>query len=155
MKILIIEDDREMAQTIHEELRDRYLVDLAYNFKEGDYLVQVNTYDVILLDLFLPDGKGVTIFNNLRKMGVSTPVLILTGDDNIRTKVGILDLGADDYVLKPFSLEELQARIRALIRREYNCQKSEILSVFDLTVNTVMRTVIRQNISIILRRLDC
>src|SRR5256885_11327555 len=128
MKVLIIEDDREMAQTLHDELKSRYIIELAYTFKEADYLIQTNTYDIILLDLSLPDGTGVTICHNLREMGINTPILVLTAESNIQTKVDLLDLGADDYVLKPFSFKELHARIRALLRREYNSQKSEILS---------------------------
>lgn len=152
MKILIIDDNKELANTIREELKSFYAIDVAYCGEEGDYLAQTSSYDLIILDLMLPDISGTDVCQNLRQSGITTPILILTGRDEIENKVAVLDLGADDYIVKPFNFTELKARIRALLRRETHQYKSTVIMIEDMVIDTAKRTVERQNTIISLRR---
>lgn len=118
MKILLVEDDQRIALPLAETLRDRqYLVDLAEDGEKGWELLQAFSYDLILLDIMLPKLNGVQLCQRLRQAGIQSPVLMLTARDSSEDKVLGLDAGADDYVIKPFDLAELTARIRALLRR--------------------------------------
>lgn len=118
MKILLVEDDDRIADPLAEALRDRhYLVDIAPDGSEGLNLAQSFPYDLIILDLMLPEIDGLTLCRQLRNAGIATPVLMLTARDTSSDKVMGLDVGADDYVVKPFDLPELLARVRALLRR--------------------------------------
>ena len=118
MKILLVEDDERIAQALAATLKERqYVVDLASDGEVGWDCIEAFDYDLILLDIMLPKLDGVSLCQRLRRAGKLTPVLMLTAKDTSEDKVMGLDAGADDYVVKPFDLEELAARIRALLRR--------------------------------------
>lgn len=144
MRILVVEDERRIALSIQKGLeQERYAVDAVFDGTEGYDLASTEAYDCIILDLMLPGMDGVTIASNLRKAKVHTPILMLTAKSQIRDKVGGLDAGADDYLTKPFSFEELLARIRALTRRpqeSLGCQLTVADLVLDPTAFTVARS---------------
>ena len=118
MRILIVEDDRTLnAQMVAALKRENYAVDSAFDGEEGHFLGDTEPYDAIILDLGLPEVDGLTVLSRRRSAGIVVPVLILTARDDWSEKVAGFDAGADDYVTKPFQLEEVLARIRALIRR--------------------------------------
>ena len=118
MRILVVEDEHRIANSIKKGLgQERHAVDVAYSGSDGYDLASTEDYDVIILDLLLPGMDGVTLCRELRKNKIHTPVLMLTAKGQIQDKVAGLDAGADDYLTKPFSFEELLARIRALTRR--------------------------------------
>ncbi len=118
MRILLVEDDDRIADALAEDLIDRYyVVEIAHDGEAGWDLIEAFTYDLILLDVMLPQMDGIALCRRLRSNGYTTPVLMLTARDTIDDRVVGLDAGADDYVVKPFDLKELSARIRALLRR--------------------------------------
>ena len=118
MLILIVEDERKIASFIDKGLKaEGYAVDVAYDGEKGLRLAEINDYDLILLDIMLPKLDGITVCKQLRKEGYETPVLMLTAKDAVSDRVRGLDVGADDYLTKPFAFDELLARIRALLRR--------------------------------------
>lgn len=118
MRILLIEDDERITDALAEELTDQhYVVEVAHDGKTGWELIESFSYDLILLDVMLPEMDGITFCQRLRSENYSIPVLMLTARDTIEDRVIGLDAGADDYLMKPFSLDELSARIRALLRR--------------------------------------
>ncbi|HEY3356996.1 MAG TPA: response regulator transcription factor [Polyangia bacterium] len=118
MRILVIEDEKKVASFIQRGLEEEtYAVDVAASGPDGEYLAELNPYDLILLDLMLPGKDGLEVCRSLRARGVKTPVLMLTARDSLKDKVEGLDSGADDYLTKPFAFEELLARVRALLRR--------------------------------------
>ncbi|MDJ0599930.1 MAG: response regulator transcription factor [Crocosphaera sp.] len=118
MKILVVEDDENIAIPIEEDLDERnYIVEVANNGEEARELLDVFNYDLIVLDVMLPKLDGISLCQQLRANGCQTPILMLTARDTIKDRVKGLDAGADDYLIKPFDLEELSARIRALLRR--------------------------------------
>ncbi|PGS55818.1 response regulator transcription factor [Bacillus sp. AFS041924] len=117
MKILVVEDHIEVLNSIVELLSNDFTVDKALEGEEGFYLALQNIYDVIVLDVMLPEKNGFEIVKDLRKKGVHTPVLFLTAKDSLEDRVEGLNLGADDYLVKPFQGPELLARIYALLRR--------------------------------------
>ena len=118
MRILLVEDNHQIAQSLTEALeKQHYTVDVAADGETGWQYIDSLTYDLILLDLMLPKIDGISLCRQLRSKGLTTPVLILTAKDTSLDRVLGLDVGADDYVIKPFDLPELFARIRALLRR--------------------------------------
>lgn len=118
MRLLLIEDDERIADALVEDLTDQhYIVDAVYDGRTGWDYADASAYDLILLDVMLPGMDGVTLCQRLRQAGHQTPILMLTAKDQIQDRVRGLDAGADDYLVKPFDLQELSARIRALIRR--------------------------------------
>ncbi|NEO89033.1 MAG: response regulator transcription factor [Moorea sp. SIO3G5] len=118
MRILLVEDDERITDALAEDLTDQhYVVDVANDGQVGRELVESFSYDLILLDVMLPKMDGITLCRKLRSQGNSTPILMLTARDTISDKILGLDAGADDYLVKPFDLGELSARIRALLRR--------------------------------------
>lgn len=150
MRILIVEDEHRIANSIKKGLQqEKYAVDLAYSGTDGFDLASTEDYDLILLDLMLPGMDGLEICTELRRKQIHTPILILTAKGQIDDKIRGLDSGADDYLTKPFSFEELLARIRALTRRPLN-SLDNILTIGDLTLNIQTFEVKRQNISITL-----
>lgn len=150
MRILVIEDEYRIANTIKKGLeQERYAVDISYRGDEGLDLATTEEYDLILLDVMLPGIDGITVCRTLRKKEVHTPILMLTAKSLTDDKVGGLDAGADDYLTKPFSFEELLARIRALSRRP-KTSLTEKLQVADLSLNTVTYEVQRGDQSITL-----
>jgi len=143
MRILVVDDDRRLCAVIKRGLlEEAYAVDLAYDGDEGEYLAEVNPYDLIILDIMLPNKDGIEVCNELRAKKINTPILMLTAKDTVEDRVRGLDTGADDYLVKPFAFSELLARVRALLRRE-GMSKSPELRVADLTLNTLTRQVRR------------
>ncbi|WP_013324598.1 response regulator transcription factor [Gloeothece verrucosa] len=135
MRILLVEDDERIANALAETLKDRqYLVDLAFDGEKGWDFIQSFSYDLIILDVMLPKLSGTALCQRLRDTGYMTPVLMLTARDTSRDKVKGLDAGADDYVVKPFDLPELAARIRALLRRS-NTTLPPVLEWENLRLN--------------------
>lgn len=118
MRILVVEDDIQLAEMLTEALRDRqYVVDVANNGEAAWDWVETSTYDLVVLDVTLPKLDGISFCKRLRHHNATLPVLMLTARDTVADKINGLDAGADDYVVKPFNLQELMARIRALLRR--------------------------------------
>lgn len=151
MKILIIEDEKDVAESIKIILEQHFIVDVAHTGADGEYLAQINDYDLILLDYILPDTDGLLICSLLRKNKIETPILFLTCRDEVGDKVETLNSGADDYLTKPFSPSELIARIRALMRRSTGNHTNSIL-IGGLSLDSITRTVVRDHKSIRLRR---
>jgi DNA-binding response OmpR family regulator len=143
VRVLFIEDHKPLVKALKQGLEEEgFAVDTAADGEEGDYKATTANYDVIILDLMLPKVDGLSLLQRWRRNGLKTHVLVLTARGNIEDKVKGLDLGADDYLTKPFQLEELLARIRALIRRTHQV-KDPILRVHDLEIDTAARTVKR------------
>lgn len=135
MRILLVEDDLRLAETLAEALTDqRYVVDIAADGEMGWHQAMTLDYDLILLDVMLPELDGISLCHRLRSNGYTLPILILTACDTIENEVNGLDMGADDYVVKPVDLQKLFARIRALLRRGSNTP-SPILEWGKLQLN--------------------
>lgn len=127
MRILIVEDDKDLNRQLAEALRDAdYVVDCAFDGEDGHHLGETEPYDAVILDIGLPQMDGISVVEQWRRDGVTMPVLMLTARDRWSDKVAGIDAGADDYVAKPFHIEEVLARLRALIRRAAGHASSEI-----------------------------
>lgn len=150
--VLLIEDTQQIAETVGEYLeRLGYAIDYASDGNSGLHLATTNGYDVIILDIMLPGIDGLTLCRRLRgEVRNSTPILMLTARDTLDDKLLGLDAGADDYLVKPFALRELGARIHALIRRDRREVASQVLSIGDLTLDTATLDVRRRGKSIVL-----
>lgn len=136
MRILVVEDEPKLNKGIVKGLKTRgYAVDFAFEGQAGENLARKNPYDLILLDIMMPRRDGLTVCRNLRQDGITTPILFLTAKDAVEDKVTGLDEGADDYLIKPFSFEELTARIRSLLRRP-NGMVADTLVLDDLKLDT-------------------
>lgn len=120
MRILVVEDHISLLHSIRDILEKNFTVDIASNGEDGYFLAMQNIYDAIILDVMLPEMSGFQIIENLRKEGIDTPVMFLTARDSLEDRVKGLDLGGDDYLVKPFQAPELEARLRALLRRSGN-----------------------------------
>lgn len=143
MRILVVEDEKKIARALREGLAAQHFdVRVAPTGEEGFFLVNSETFDLVVLDLMLPNRSGLEILQALRKRGLQTPVLILTAKDTVDDRVAGLDGGADDYLVKPFAFPELLARIRALLRRGRADQILR-LKVADLDMDIVSRRVTR------------
>lgn len=143
MKILVIEDEHKIAQSIKEGLeQETYAVDVCYDGEDGYNSALYDEYDLILLDIMLPGMDGVEVCKKLRAESIHTPILMLTAKNQAKDIVKGLDVGADDYLAKPFSFEVLLARVRAILRRPHD-KLGEILKVEDLTLNTISHEVRR------------
>ncbi|NMB56600.1 response regulator transcription factor [Candidatus Beckwithbacteria bacterium] len=150
MKILIIEDDERIAHVMAKGLKEEgFSVDVVHNADEGEYMVEVNPYDAIVLDLNLPDKDGLQICKKLRSDKNNTPIIMVTARTNTEDRVIGLNAGADDYLPKPFVFSELLARIRAIIRRN-STQKLPKYEIDDLVLDPVKHLVKRgeNNISL-------
>jgi len=145
MRILIIEDNHDLAANLCEYLEERgHTLDAAEDGLTGLHLAVKNSYDAIVLDVILPGMNGITVCRKLREeAGKETPVLMLTARDSIDDRVTGLDAGADDYLIKPFALRELDARVRALVRRAAGRGQVRRLEVADLTFDTATLKVSR------------
>lgn len=145
MRILIIEDEHKIARALKKALeQESYAVDVAYDGDDGYAMATTEPYDAMIIDRMLPgEYDGLSILKHLRAKQVHTPILFLTALDSISQRAEGLDSGADDYLIKPFALEELLARVRALLRRPAE-QTSTILKAGDLSLNTVTYEVERE-----------
>ena len=143
MRILVIEDEPKVARALEEGLvAEHYDVGLAHSGEEGFFLLNEQTFDLVVLDLMLPGRDGIEVLRTMRERGLEMPVLILTARDAVEDRVAGLDAGADDYLVKPFAFPELLARIRALLRRGRQEQLLR-LQVDDLEMDLVTRKVTR------------
>ncbi|GLO63094.1 DNA-binding response regulator [Vibrio sp. MACH09] len=144
IEALIIEDDRDLAEAISDFMElDGFEFDFAYNGVAGLNLASENSYSVILLDINMPKMDGLTVCQTLREKGISTPILMLTARDTLDDKVKGFSVGTDDYLVKPFAMEELQVRLQALVRRSLGTVQK--LTVGDLCVDLDKHTAVRNN----------
>jgi heavy metal response regulator len=143
MRILVVEDERKVARFLERGLREeRFAVDIAGDGEEGLFKAQTNDYDLIVLDLLLPKKDGLQVLCEIRQSVADARVLLLTARDSVQDRVRGLDLGADDYLVKPFAFSELLARIRALLRRGQDMQPARV-QIADLSVDLRARRVSR------------
>lgn len=143
MRVLLVEDEADLARIIKNKLsEEHFIVDLAVDGGEAIDLAFLNEYDIIILDLMLPEKSGLDVLTELREWGNKTPVLILTARDRLEDKVKGLNMGADDYLTKPFAFEELMARIRTILRRGVK-EESNVLRNGNLLVDTIKQQVRR------------
>jgi DNA-binding response OmpR family regulator len=143
MRLLIIEDYRPLQKSLTKGLREAgYAIDITGDGQEGLWYAMSNDYDVIILDLMLPGLDGLEILKKIRAQGKKTHILILTAKDTVQDRIIGLDLGADDYLVKPFEFEELLARIRALLRRSYS-EKNPVIKIGDLQIELTTQNVYR------------
>ena len=151
MRILVVEDEKKINDIIVKTLKqEKYGVDSCFDGEEAlDYIFSVE-YDIILLDIMLPKKNGFEVMESMRKKGIKTPVLFLTARDQIEDRVKGLDLGADDYLVKPFAFEELLARIRVVLRKNSVSgeDSGNILKIANLTVDCNKHEVFRDDVSI-------
>src|SRR5688572_10384127 len=152
MRVLLIEDSEHLRHSVSTALRKAgYAVDTAGDGEEGLWHAGTNAYDVIVLDLMLPKLDGLTLLQQLRRSGHAVQVLVITAKTTVADRVRGLQTGADDYLIKPFALEEFLARVQALCRRQYH-QRDPHLVVGDLEINTAACTVTRHGNAIELTR---
>ncbi len=150
MRVLIVEDEKSLADILKKGLEEEgYAVDVAYDGEDGLFMAENEPSDIVILDIMLPVIDGITILKSMRKAGVKTPVLMLTARDAVTDKVAGLDSGADDYLTKPFSFEELLARMRALLRRNTEVNSSVIV-IGDLAIDTAAHEVTRGGKAVVL-----
>jgi DNA-binding response OmpR family regulator len=143
VRVLLVEDHKPLVRALRQGLEEEgYAVDVAFDGEEADYKAKTVEYDAVVLDIMLPKVDGLTLLQRWRKAGVKTHVLMLTARDTLDDKVTGLDAGADDYLTKPFELEELLARVRALVRRGHEV-KDPLIRVHDLEIDTAARSVKR------------
>jgi len=143
MKILLVEDEKKIASFIRKGLEAQgFVVDMSHHGDEGFIAATTRPYDAIILDIMLPGKDGLSILRNLRERGMSVPVVLLTARSELNERLEGLNLGADDYLTKPFYIEELIARLHVVTRRASGSSQS-ILAVADLTVNLLTREVAR------------
>ncbi len=144
MRVLVVEDERRIAAYLQRGLTEQgYAVDTAFTGPEALEWARVVDFDLIVLDILLPELDGLGVCRELRRRGCRAPILMLTARDSVDDRVAGLDAGADDYLIKPFALKELLARLRALTRRSDEAPKTPILQLADLTLDTVTRQVRR------------
>lgn len=143
MRILLVEDDRAISGAVKKRLQaECHAVDLCENGPDAYDFMRVTDYDVVLMDIMLPGEDGLSVVRRARADGVTSPILFLTARDAVEDRVTGLDAGGDDYLVKPFALDELMARIRVLGRRNAR-QTSNLLTVGDLAIDTAARKVVR------------
>lgn len=153
MKLLVIEDNTLLIESLKTYLGKYYVVHVAKTGREGISEATTDQYDVIILDLSLPDIDGTKVCNAIREADISTPILILTANNTVSSKVSLFDHGADDYLAKPFNVNELHARLKALVRRTPTPNESAAeLCVGELFMDANRRIVRRANEEISLRR---
>lgn len=137
MRILVVEDERHLGEALaHILKKNNYTADNAFDGEEGLDNAMSGIYDVIVLDIMLPKMDGITVLKNIRREGINTPVILLTAKGEISDRVAGLDAGADDYLAKPFSTDELLARIRALSRRRTEITSASVIEFGDISLNT-------------------
>lgn len=150
MRLLIVEDEMNIASAMEKIMKkDGYAVDIALTGEEAEELMGINEYDLILLDIHLPDTDGFTILSKLREVSETTRVIIVSANSEIDDRIKGLDLGANDYIVKPFDIQELRARIRALLRRDFVI-KPNIIKIGELEIDLTSHRVSYQNRELIL-----
>ncbi|MBF0605964.1 MAG: response regulator transcription factor [Candidatus Magnetobacterium sp. LHC-1] len=143
MKVLIVEDEKHLGSILRKGLQEHsFSVDLAVDGQEGLYMAETYPYDAMILDLMLPRMDGLTILSTIRAKQIDTPVIVLTARAEVDDKIKGLNVGADDYIAKPFNFSELLARLRALLRRSKGVP-SALLTIANMTIDTNARTVSR------------
>jgi DNA-binding response OmpR family regulator len=151
MRVLVVEDSIRLRQSVSTWLRrNGFAVDASANGEDALFQAETKEYDAIVLDIMLPKLDGLTLLQRLRQQGKSTHVLLLTAKDTVADRVRGLECGADDYLVKPFALEELLARVKALCRRAYGSKKTHLV-VGDLEIDTTARKVTRAGHSVALQ----
>lgn len=152
MKLLLVEDEKQFADSLKDCLKKDYTIDLAFTGEEALYHLAINEYDLLLIDYLLPDMDGIILMEEIRKKGNDVLILFLTGNFDRKKKILALDRGADDYLIKPIDLQELQAHIRALLRRYPNRLPTNTVVLGDLTIDFSKKSVERENKKITLRK---
>lgn len=152
MKLLVVEDNPRLAERIKRKLHDIYSIDAVETGRDALEKIREVDYGVVVLDLGLPDISGYEVCKRIRDIGLDTPILILTGVDDMNSRVQLLDCGADDYLTKPFDSNELRARIAALGRRRSRRPPRSILTYQDVIIDRDRRIVTRKGMTIALRR---
>lgn len=152
-RLLLVDDDRAIVAALCQALQSSYDVDVALSGRLAIYKADNETYDAIMLDLNLPDCRGIDVCQQLRERGCAAPILILTGEGGVMSKIGLLDAGANDYLTKPFSLGELKARLRAMMRPSPSAGTvNNNLSIYGLELNHRTCQAWRNGIELKLRR---
>ncbi len=147
MRILVVEDEKKVAAFIKRGLeQESYAVDVASDGEDGEHSAVVNSYDAIILDIMLPKKSGLEVLKAIKEAGVKSPVLLLTARDTVDDRVKGLNLGADDYLTKPFAFEELLARVRVLLRR--GAASPQALKFADLSLDPATRKARRGNVEV-------
>ena len=148
MRILLVEDNKRLSESLRLTLQDDgYAVDVVYDGLDGEEMGLMDVYDIIILDIMLPGKDGIQVCRALRNKRMKTPILMLTARDALEDRVLGLDSGADDYLVKPFEVDELRARVRALLRRESG-GKSGTLQIADLILDPAVHAVSRAGVGI-------
>lgn len=151
MRILLVEDNKRLVQAIAKGLRERsFAVDLVFDGESALYQAEINDYDLIVLDVMIPEPNGFVVCRKLREKNFQMPILMLTARDATEDKIHGLDTGADDYLTKPFEFGELLARVRALLRRRKNKIVQTKIKVADLTIDTNTQRVWRGQCEVLL-----
>ena len=145
MKILVVEDNKKLLQTIEKEIIKHFEVKCCEDGEEALYLIKQGIYDLVVLDLMLPSLNGLEVLKNIRKDYIDTPVLILTAKESLDEKMEAFSIGANDYLTKPFYMEELIARIYAILRTTGKLQTSNTLDFYDLHLDLSKRRVFYKN----------
>jgi DNA-binding response OmpR family regulator len=144
MRVLVVEDERKISAYVKRGLEEQgYAVDAVFTGVEAIHWGEAADYDIIILDILLPEMDGISACRELRRRGIRSPILMLTARDSVDDRVAGLDAGADDYLVKPFAMRELLARLRALTRRSTEAVRTPVLQVADLTLNTLTHRVRR------------
>lgn len=153
MKILVVEDEPKLNKGLVQGLQQRgYAVDFALDGEQGEALAQVNGYDLIILDIMMPKRDGLTVCKHLREAGKTMPIIFLTAKDAVEQRVEGLDIGADDYLVKPFSFDELAARVRTLLRRPVQSVQDTLeLDELKLDTRAQRLTIKNKEINLTLR----
>lgn len=142
MRILIIEDDEELCNAVKFHLtQEGYTVDTCLNGEDGLYFIKQEAYDLILLDRLLPEMNGMDVLSQTRALGISVPIIIITALDGIGDRIAGLDAGADDYIIKPFDISEILARIRAVRRRAPQWESTQNISLDDIELDLIRCTL--------------
>lgn len=152
MRILVVDDNKEITDFLKKALQaECYVVDVADNGKDGSFLARTNEYDSIILDINLPQKSGLVVCKEIRDDRIETPILILSVQDEVPTKLDLFTAGADDYLTKPFSFQELLARLKAIARRPHKIEK-EMIQIGDLVIDTSKNSISYQGKSVPLTR---
>lgn len=152
MKVLIVEDETDLLVLINNYLtRENYTCELADNFHKASEKIAIYEYDIILLDIGLPDGNGIDLLKKIKQDNSKAGIIILSAKSSLDDKIKGLDLGADDYITKPFQLSELNSRIKA-VRRRHHFDGSEVVQFNDIKINTANKTTYINNEQIILTK---